>query len=77
MSLLSCSNCCMACADWPISWLRRPTLLTAASIWRCPVCAWRWPLSAESAAWLHERATSLEVATISWNAVDTMSTASR
>ncbi len=77
ISLLSCSSCCIAATECSISRLRRSTLATAWSICRWPSCAWRWPLSAESAAWLQERATSLAVMTISWKAVDTMSTASR
>ncbi|KAF1068991.1 MAG: hypothetical protein GAK45_01216 [Pseudomonas citronellolis] len=77
LSLLSRCSCCIASADCWISRHNALTLATAPSIWPCPACAWRWPLSADSAAWLQERATSLEVMTISWKAVDTISTASR
>ncbi|MNP01357.1 hypothetical protein D3C76_931680 [compost metagenome] len=77
MSLLSRSSCCIDCADCSISRLNWSTLCTAASICCWPWRACCWPLSADSAAWLQERATSLAVATISWKAVDTMSTASR
>ena len=77
MALLSRSSCWIDWADCAISWLSRSTLCTAASICCWPSRACCWPLSADCAAWLHERATSLAVATISWKAVDTMSTASR
>ncbi|MNM96165.1 hypothetical protein D3C81_1086330 [compost metagenome] len=65
---------CVDSSKFSLSWL---TLPVASSMRSWPLCTWLRPALADEAAALHERATSLAVATISLNAVETNSTASR
>ncbi|MNC33325.1 hypothetical protein D3C75_817140 [compost metagenome] len=74
---LPASSSIMDCDDSVRRRPRRFTLSVVISICCLPSATRRCPFSADSAAPLHERATSLAVATISLNAVDTNSTASR